>query len=101
VTYDPYQLHYMAERLGDTVWCDPFGQMGPRLEADRLLLDLITHRRIAHAGTPVLREHLANADRKVDPDGRRLRIVKRQPHLKIDAAVCLSMAAARCLELAL
>lgn len=101
VTYDPYQLHYMAERLGDTVWCDPFGQMGPRLEADRLLLDLITHRRIGHAGTPVLREHLANADRKVDPDGRRLRIVKRQPHLKIDAAVCLSMAAARCLELAL
>lgn len=101
VAYDPYQLHYMAERLGDTVWCDPFSQAGPRLTADRQLLDVITQRRIAHMGTPILEAHLANANRQVDEDNHRLRIVKRTAEKRIDGAVCLSMAVARCLELAL
>jgi phage terminase large subunit-like protein len=40
-----------------------------------------------------------NADAKIDDTGHKLRIVKRQSHLKIDAAVALSMAAYRALEL--
>ena len=74
---------------------EPFPQGGARLEADKLLLDLITQRRIVHAGDETLRQHLANADKKVDSEGRRLRIVKRQHALKIDAAVALSMGCAR------
>lgn len=99
LAYDPYQAHYLAQRLSDTVWCEPFSQAGDRLEADRQLLDLIVQRRISHGGDATLRQHLANADRKLDSDGRRLRIVKRSQDKKIDAAVALSMAAARCLTL--
>lgn len=99
LAYDPYQAHYLAQRLADTVWCEPFSQAGDRLEADRQLLDLIVQRRVTHDGDATLRQHLAHADRKLDADGRRLRIVKRAPDKKIDAAVALSMAAARCLSL--
>lgn len=97
IAYDPYQAHYLAQRLSDTVWCEPFSQAGDRLEADRLLLDTIVQRGIAHDGDLRLRAHLANADRKMDPDGRRLRLVKRAPDKKIDLAVCLSMANYRAL----
>lgn len=97
IAYDPYQAHYLAQRLGDTIWCAPFNQGSDRLEADRLLLDTIIQRGIAHDGDPRLRAHLANADRKMDADGRRLRIVKRTAERKIDLAVCLSMACYRAL----
>jgi hypothetical protein len=99
LAYDPYQAVYLAQRLGSEVWCEPFSQQGARLESDRQLLDLIIQRRLAHSGEPVLRQHVANANRRTDADGRRLRIVKRSPDLKIDAAVALSMATARCLSL--
>jgi len=95
IAYDPYQAHYLAQRLSDTVWCQPFGQGGDRLEADRLLLDTIMQRGIAHDGNEQLRAHLSHADRQMDADGRRLRIVKRAPNKKIDLAVCLSMACYR------
>lgn len=97
LAYDPYQLHYMAGRLGDQIWCEPFSQAGDRLEADRLLLDLVYARRLSHDGDDRLRQHVANANRKVDADGRRLRLVKRNPDRKIDAAVCLSMGSYRLL----
>lgn len=99
ICYDPYQLHQMAQRLGDTVWCEPFSQAGERLEADRGLLDAIVRRGVGHDGDARLRAHLDNADRKVDADARKLRIVKRTPSGKIDLAVALSMASYRCLEL--
>ena len=59
------------------------------------LLHLIEQRRFGHTGDAVLREHIDNANRKMDADGRRLRIVKRRHSLKIDLAVMLSMGAAR------
>lgn len=97
--YDPYQLHQMAQQLSGAMWCDAFGQQQDRLEADKLLLDLIQARRITHDGHALLRQHLDNADRKTDADSRRLRIVKRSQGQKVDLAVALSMATARCLEL--
>ena len=97
--YDPYQLHQMAQQLSSAMWCDAFSQGQPRLEADKLLLDLIQARRIAHDGDTQLRTHMDHADRKTDTDSRKLRIVKRSPSQKVDLAVALSMAAARCLEL--
>lgn len=111
VTYDPYQLHLMAQRLANgspetadepstpSVWAEPFNQAGDRLEADRGLLDLIVGRNLAHDGDERLRAHIANADRKVDGEERKIRIVKRSQGLKIDLAVCASMASARALSL--
>jgi hypothetical protein len=99
VTYDPYQLVDMAQRLYQdrVAWFAEFSQQGERLEADRMLLDLIMGRRIAHDGNATLRNHINNADRKLDPQSRKLRIVKREHDKLIDLAVCLSMAAFRCL----
>jgi hypothetical protein len=103
VAYDPMLLGQMMRRLSSPgraipTPLEPFPQGAARLEADKLLLDLITQRRIAHAGDEVLRQHIANADKKVDDQGRRLRIVKRTHALKIDAAVMLSMGCARAME---
>ena len=54
---------------------------------------------MAHNGNIDLREHIGNAGRKMDVDGRRFRIVQRDPDLKIDLAVSLSMATYECLRL--
>lgn len=99
VAYDAYQLHQMMTRLGRRCWTDAFSQQGDRLTADKQLLDLVQTRRITHDGDAELRQAMDNADRQVDAAEHKLRIVKRTDSLKIDAAVALSMAAARCLEL--
>ena len=92
--YDPDQLHDMATRLlrERIAWMFPFTQQSLRVKADTDLLYLVTHSRIAHDGNKDLRDHIDNADRKVDTMGKRLRIVKREESLKVDLAVCLSMA---------
>jgi phage terminase large subunit-like protein len=73
----------------------PFPQGQARLESDKGLYYLITTRRLAHDGQQAaLTEHLANANRKLDADGR-MRIIKRAYRLKIDLAVALGMAAQR------
>jgi len=99
LTYDPYQCHYLASRLKDSVWTDEFTQGAQRLEADRQLLDLLVGKRFLHSGDPNLTAHMMNAYRKTDSGGRQIRIVKGSPDLKVDAAVALSMATARCLAL--
>lgn len=100
LAYDPFLLGQTIRRLTTgadraRVTCEPFNQGAARLEADKALLDLITQRRLVHSGDADLRAHIANADRKLDADGRRLRIVKRVYKDKIDLAVALSMACAR------
>src|SRR3990167_3701851 len=101
LAYDRHELHDMMQQfsLENIVWTEDFGQGSLRLEADRQLLDLILEKRIWHDGNADLREHIDNADKKLDEDGRRLRIVKREDAMKIDLAVCASMAANRCLYL--
>ena len=104
LAYDPFLLGQMVRRLTNgpdaiRTPVEPFPQGAARLEADKGLYDLITQRRIAHDGNPELRAHIANANKKIDAEGRRLRIVKRVYSLKIDLAVCLSMACARAGEL--
>jgi len=75
--------------------CVPFHQGPDRLMADKGLLDRIGTRTVVHDGDEELREHLKNANKKVDLEGRKLRIIKRVYALKIDLAVMLSMACAR------
>lgn len=83
--------------IGDEEFCRPFNQGAERLIADKGLYDLVCNRRIAHNGDPLLRQHIANANKKADPSGH-VRIVKRSYSLKIDGAVDLSMACARAAE---
>lgn len=101
IAYDPFLLGQTIRRLTDpqsrpiATPCEPFPQGAQRLESDKGLFDLITQRRIAHDGNEELRAHVANANRKVDAESRKLRIVKRKYALKIDLAVALAMGAQR------
>ncbi len=100
IAYDPFLLGQLIRRLTTgpsaiNVPCTPFHQGAERLESDKALYDLITSRRLAHDGNVELRAHISNSNRKIDTEGRRLRIVKRTYQLKIDLAVALSMGAAR------
>lgn len=101
LTYDPTQLHQMMTRLQNdgVVWTWEFGQGPPRMQADKQLYDLILSKRLAHDGNAILRQSVDNADRKVDTEDRKIRIVKRADSLKIDPIVATSMGVARCLEL--
>lgn len=95
--YDQYQLHQMMTNMltRGIVWTESFSQASDRLKADKALLDAIKARTVAHDGNTQLREHIDNADRKLegtDPQMQRLRIVKRRQQLKIDLSVALSMA---------
>lgn len=104
IAYDPYQLESMMQRLrtDQVAWCEPFLQAGDRLKADRGLYDMILTRRVHHDGDERLRSHILNAGAKVQADqDSTMRLVKVTPNRKIDAAVALSMASARCLYLIL
>lgn len=93
LVYDRALISQMCRRLSRFVWAREFSQAGDRLVADKLLHDAIMARTIMHSGNDqILRKHLMNADKKVDPEGRKMRIIKRSQNLKIDAAVALSMA---------
>jgi phage terminase large subunit-like protein len=101
VAYDPYQLEDMAGRLRKEGlgWLRAFSQAKERLIADSQLRSMILEARVHHAGDPVLREHVINANAKMDPEERKIRIVKRSDLLKIDLCVALSMANAECMRL--
>ena len=101
VVFDPWQLHDLTNRLRKEgiAWFKEFPQGKQRSEADTDLLRMIQERRIAHDGNPELREHIDNADRKLDTESKKLRIVKREDALHVDLAVCLSMAASEALRL--
>lgn len=93
VPYDPYQLYSLCHSLSGklVVWFNEFQQGAPRLEADKALYDDIRDGNIWHDGNfPDLDEHLMNANQQ--NENGKLRIVKRKETLKIDLAVCLSMA---------
>lgn len=114
ICYDPYQLESTMQRLrtDEVAWCEEFSQAGDRLRADRALYDAILGKRLTHSryndpnnpdpGAVRLRSHILNAGAKVQKDqDSTLRLVKVSSQRKIDAAVALSMASARCLYLVL
>lgn len=92
---DPYQLFDMGSRLTNELIANVyfFSQATERLVADKALQDLIRDRRIRHPGYQDLTDHVTGANSKTEGD--KLRIIKRSPTIKIDLAVCLSMAASR------
>lgn len=103
IVYDPWQLHDMMTRLKRErlTWIEEFNQGAPRAESDKMLYDLIVQKRLVHTGQAELRRHIDHADAKRDPEGHKLRIVKRTQSLKIDLAVSCAMAAFQCLKLQL
>ncbi len=94
VTYDPYQMEEMAQRLRrEGIWCHEFSQTGDRLIADAQLHQLAMRRAISHTGDTMLSEHISNARAKLSKDeDTKMRIVKKSPGRKIDLAVAASMA---------
>jgi phage terminase large subunit-like protein len=96
VCYDEYQLADMANKFTKDMLAHmhPFNQQKPRLIADKQLQDMIRERRVKHNGSLLLRDHIFNANGRTEGEDK-LRIVKRSHALKIDLAVCLSMASAR------
>lgn len=98
VAYDPYQLHDMANRLGNKeqlAYFRAFPQGAgkhSRQISDSALRDMIRDMRIWYNNKPYTTEHLQNADAKIDTEERKVRIIKRTEKLKVDLAVCLSMA---------
>lgn len=97
IAYDPYQLHSMMGELQreSRVFMKEFPQGKDRNIADKQLYDLILEERLLHDGNAVLTEHVLNADADINKQENKLRLIKRQEKLKIDAAVALSMAAYR------
>jgi phage terminase large subunit-like protein len=96
ICYDPSQMEDMAGRLRreGIAFCKPFSQGQQRLVADSELRAKIRDRRIWHNGNVQLREHINNANAEKDvKEDRKVRIVKRAQHLKIDLCVALSMSA--------
>jgi hypothetical protein len=101
IACDPLGLDDLVQRFRRkrVAYMKGVGQTVERIAADTNLLTLIQERRIAHDGDKILREHVQNADRKLDNEGHRLRAVKREKQGKIDALISLSMAAYTCLRL--
>lgn len=102
IAYDPYQLENMMQkfRKDQLAWCEPFAQGSERLVGDRQLYDMVIERRIHHAGSADITQHVSNANAKVQKDeDSKMRIVKKISNRKIDLVVALSMASARCMYL--
>jgi phage terminase large subunit-like protein len=110
--YDPAQMASIAQNLirERVVWAEPFVQGADRAMADSALRRMISKREIRHTCAPpghpkhdpdhplmALRQHLLNANAKLETDqDSKIRIVKKSPDRKIDLAVALAMAVARC-----
>jgi phage terminase large subunit-like protein len=102
VVYDPYQLAGMMQALrrDGVVYCKEMVQSGPRLTADRKLLEMIVGGRLAHCGDARLREHVQNSKAKTQKDEEsKLRIVKKAVHRRIDLCVAASMAVSEVMRL--
>jgi len=93
VAYDEFQLHSLCSRLKQEglAWFRNFPQTSERLIGDSLFRDMIRERRYWHRGNPDMATHVQNADAKIDPEDRRIRIVKRAERLNVDLAVCAAM----------
>lgn len=103
IVIDPHELNDLAQRFRRKyiAWIEEFGQVERRYKSDTDFLRIISEKRIAHDGDLILRRHIANADRKLSDDDRRMRMVKRGDAYKIDAAVAASQGAYWCLYLQL
>lgn len=101
LVYDDFQMENMAQSLWQDgiVGVKKFSQQSLRTLADQYLFDSIFLGKLSHMGDTTLREHLDNANVKIDPEQHKKRIIKRNDSMKIDATVALSMANYECSRL--
>lgn len=101
IAYDKTELQDMAQRLrrDKVTWLHKFDQGTTRAAADKMLYDCIRDKRIIHQNEPDLSAHIKNADADINKTENRMRLIKRNENLKIDAAVALSMATHEALRL--
>ena len=94
ITFDPWQLAWLARELQDEahVWTCAFDQGTQREASDTALLNLVKNGKLHHDGHPVLRQHMLNADFRITLEGSKGRLRKRSERAPIDAAVAVSMA---------
>lgn len=104
IEYDPYQLHSLATKHNlsrKSAYWEEFPQGTMRLEADvGLQRAIIDSKLYIDSSLTELIQHIKNADSETN-DENKLRLVKRNQALKIDAAVCLSMALYKAMKLKL
>jgi phage terminase large subunit-like protein len=105
VACDPARLDYVIQVMRGEVWFEAISQQSGsekrpgRYIFDKLFYDLIIQKRLAHDGNVELREHIRNADRKIDQMDKHLSIIKRTESLKIDLCVAAAMACPEILRL--
>lgn len=102
IVYDPYQMEATAQRLRrlNIVWLEPCDQGTGRWICDSDFHKYVLTGRLAHDGNRLLREHVLNARAKLQKDeDSRMRMVKKAPNRKIDAAVAAAMAVERAMYL--
>ncbi len=98
IVYDPYQMEATAQRLRrlGLTWLWACDQSAARWICDSDFHKYVLTKRLAHDGNELLREHVLNARAKLQKDeDSRMRMVKRAPNRKIDAAVAAAMAVER------
>lgn len=112
--YDPREMAKLAQDLSreGLGWFDTFGQTAPRAIADKQLHDMIVNRQVSWnpystegdvgskgESRDTLYKHLSQAGATTKGDG--YRIEKLSQRAKVDAAVALSMAASKAMELSI
>ncbi len=102
VVYAPYQMEATAQRLrrNGLGWIKECDRTNSRWICDSDFHKYVLTGRLAHDGSPLLREHVLNARAKLQRDeDSRMRMVKKAPNRKIDAAVAAAMAVERVMYL--
>lgn len=102
IVYDPYQMEATAQRLRreGVAWLSACDQTTARWICDSNFHKYVLTGRLAHDGNELLREHVLNARAKLQKDeDSRMRMVKKAPNRKIDAAVAAAMAVERAMHL--
>jgi len=102
IVYDPYQMEATAQRIRRKgyAWVSPCDQSSERLIADSDFHKFIITGLLAHTGHATLREHVMNVRAKLQKDeDSKLRMIKKAPNRKIDAAVAAAMAIKRIMHL--
>ena len=99
IAYDPNRFELAARILDEDGFrvADAWGKRANQTRAWAAWYDGVTTQRLAHDGDLVLAEHVTHAEAEHAEAGWRVRKIRGQGSVKIDALVAAAMAAWRCL----
>ena len=98
IAYDPNRFELAARILDEDGFrvADAWGKRANQTRAWAAWYDGVTTQRLAHDGDLVLAEHVTHAEAEHAEAGWRVRKIRGQGSVKIDALVAAAMAAWRC-----